>query len=334
MRKLASIQEIVDLQPIEGADKIEVASVLGWKVVAEKGLHQVGAKVVYCEIDSQLPDRPEFEFLRPYGFRIKTIRLRGQISQGICFPLSVLPEGSYEVGDDVTDVLGVQKWEPQVPSCLSGKVRCHFPGWCPKTDETRVQSYPEILDELRGVPCYSTVKIDGTSTTYMHQGGEIHVCSRRLSYVEDSKNAHWQNFHKLKLAEKLPAMGDVCIQGETAGPGIQRNPAGYPEICFQAFQIYGIRVGRYLGFHDFITFCDKWEIPTVPIARAEFTLDHTVEQLLEMAKGQYRDSRKPREGIVIRPITERYSQVLNGRASFKVINNDFLLGKKSRKRKK
>jgi len=116
LRKLASIQKIRALTPIEGADAIEMATVLGWQLVVKKGEFQAGGLCVYCEIDSILPARPEFEFLKPRGMRIKTIRLRGQISQGICFPLSILPEGSpIEEGADVTEILGIAKWEMPIP---------------------------------------------------------------------------------------------------------------------------------------------------------------------------------------------------------------------------
>src|SRR6188768_3979848 len=125
MRKLASIQSVNAVESIPNADAIEKIRVLGWWVVVKKGEHHPGDKLVYCEIDSLMPERPEFEFLRassfkpaqadatggvtlPAGFRIRTVRLRGQVSQGICFPLSILPPGApNDVGEDVTDLLGV-----------------------------------------------------------------------------------------------------------------------------------------------------------------------------------------------------------------------------------
>ena len=112
MRKLVSIQEIKDIKPIENADKIEVVKVLGWNVVVKKDEFKIGDKIVYAEIDSLFPEKEEFEFLRDRHFRIRTIRLRGQVSQGICFPMDILPEGNYEIGDDVTKILGVTKYEP------------------------------------------------------------------------------------------------------------------------------------------------------------------------------------------------------------------------------
>lgn len=104
MRKLVSVQVIRELLPIEGADAIELAKVLGWSVVVKKGEFRVGEKVVYAEVDSVFPEKEEFEFLRPLNFRIRTIKLRKQISQGICFPLSILPPGKYEEYQEVTDL--------------------------------------------------------------------------------------------------------------------------------------------------------------------------------------------------------------------------------------
>lgn len=107
-RALAHVEEIRAIDPIEGADKIEVATVLGWKVVIAKADNfHVGDKVVYIEIDSKVPERPEFEFLRDRKFRVRTIRLRGQYSQGLIMPLSILKWPPYEVGEDVTKELGI-----------------------------------------------------------------------------------------------------------------------------------------------------------------------------------------------------------------------------------
>jgi tRNA-binding EMAP/Myf-like protein len=138
MRNLASIQKILNITPILNSDNLELLTVLGWHVVVQKEEFNVGDLCVYCEIDSLLPERPEFEFLRKVGFRIKTARIRGVLSQGICFPLSILPEG-IEVKEemDVTEVLGVVKYEPAEPACLSGDAKGKFPPFIVKSDETR-----------------------------------------------------------------------------------------------------------------------------------------------------------------------------------------------------
>ena len=112
-RQLASIRRISDIRLIAGADRIVVAQVDGWECVVQKDEFHVGDRVVYIEVDSVVPERPEFEFLRDRKFRVRTIKLRGQVSQGLVLPLSILPTGNYEDGADVTDVLGVTKYDPQ-----------------------------------------------------------------------------------------------------------------------------------------------------------------------------------------------------------------------------
>ena len=324
-RKLASIQKILDLQPIAGADKIEVATVLGWQLVVKKNEFKVGELAIYCEVDSILPDRPEFAFLQARKFRIKTIRLRGQISQGICFPLSILPEHTLEIVEDldVTELLGVTKHEIAIPVQLRGQVKGTFPGFLVKTDELRIQSRPSLLDEIRDVPCYLAWKIDGTSATFARFNGEIEICSRNMSLKETEENVYWKMFHKYNLGETLPE--GFAVQGEVAGPGIQKNPLGLEEIQLFVFNVFDINRHGYLSLSDTKEFCAKLNLPMVPIQEENVTLNVTLAEILDMAKGTYPLSRKPREGLVIRPMQERYSLALGGRLSFKVINNDFLL---------
>lgn len=332
-RQLATIQKITSLTPIEGADKIEVARVLGWNVVVKKEDFKVNDLVVYAEIDSILPERPEFEFLRPRGFRIKTIKLRKQISQGICFPLSILPpcmslgiSDELKEGEDVTDILGVTKYDPtaNMPAQLRGKVKGLFSKWVPKTDEIRIQSVLSVLNELNGQPYYTTLKIDGTSFTFVKKDGEIEVCSRNLSLKEDEENLYWKITRNYDLVNIIP--DGYAIQGEIAGPGVQQNRLGLKEHKLFIFNIYNINENRYLNFKEFnefilFTFGFNVAVPILDIGNS-FNFDR--DQLLELAKGTY-DSGHPREGIVVRPQEEMYSERLKGRLSFKVINNDYLL---------
>ena len=150
-RKLASIQKVLDVQPIPNADAIEVLTVLGWKVVAKKGEFKIGDLVVYFEVDSILKESPEVEFLRKSNFRIKTIKLRGQVSQGLCLPLSILDTLDHRLppveGDDFTERLGVQKYEVYVPAQLAGERKGNFPDFMHKTDEMRIQAVPDIITD-------------------------------------------------------------------------------------------------------------------------------------------------------------------------------------------
>jgi len=334
-RKLASIQKILDIQPIPDADRIELATVLGWKVVVRKGEFAVGELVVYFEIDSVLPFEEWSEFLRNKDkpekpIRLKTKKMRGQVSQGLCMPLSILDNDIKKYddleGEDVTEALGVVKYEPPVSARMSGQVRGAFPGHLPKTDEERIQSSPALLDELRGLHCMSTVKCDGTSVTFakVSEDEPIHVCSRNLS-LEDGDNVYWDMFRKYNIEEILNSLdGLYAIQGEIVGPGIQKNRMGLDEVQLMVFDVRNVKAGRYLEPENLMAFCDIHNLIMVPID-CDFVFDHTVEELLEMAKGKYPTNNHEREGIVIRPLNNTYSPTLSGRLSVKVINNEYLV---------
>ena len=134
-RKLAHIEKIEWIRPIEGKDRIVLAGVLGWTVIIQKADYAVGDKIIFCEIDSVFPEKPEFEFLRSKKFRIKTMKMAGCISQGICFPLSILPNGEYNIGDDVTDIIGIIQYEPT----MDVEER-------PESNDTKtVKKYPSFL---------------------------------------------------------------------------------------------------------------------------------------------------------------------------------------------
>ncbi len=173
-RKLATIRRIDALNPIEGADRIETATIGGWKVVCQKGLYSVGDLVVYCEIDSWIPTevapfltpsgREPKEYNRISGEKLRTVKLRGVTSQGLLLPLSEtnvmyndstshtnLSELNLEEGADVTELLGILKWEAPIPACLSGMVNGVFPSWIPKTDEERCLSGDSKIETDKGI---------------------------------------------------------------------------------------------------------------------------------------------------------------------------------------
>lgn len=349
MRKLASIQIVNGVEPIPGADAIERVRVLGWWVVAKKGEHRPGDRIVYCEIDSLLPERPEFEFLRassykpaqtdaagtvtlPAGFRIKTVRLRGQVSQGICFPLSILPAGApTDEGADVTDLLGVLKWEPPLPVGMGGKIKGPFPGFLPKTDETRVQVLESVLARNRGKTFYMTEKLDGSSFTAFLRQGEFGLCSRNLWMDEaDESNVLARVAKSLRLEEKLRAarerLGfDLAIQAEVIGPGIQKNKYGLKEVTLRVFSVLNVDAYRLVDHPAKLAVLAEIGLESVP-QLGTIALDHTVDQLVALSEGASAlHPQVQREGIVLRPLAEEYDEEIGGRLSFKVINPRFLL---------
>jgi RNA ligase (TIGR02306 family) len=349
MRKLASIQTVNGVEPIPNADAIEKIRVLGWWVVVKKGEYQVGDAIVYCEIDSLLPERPEFEFLRassfkpsqtdahgdtalPAGFRIKTVRLRGQVSQGICFPLSILPPGApTEAGADVTAPLGILKWEPPLPVGMGGKVKGSFPGFLPKTDETRVQLLEAVLERHRGKTFYLTEKLDGTSFTAFLRHGEFGLCSRNLWMDEtDESNVLVRIARSLRLEERMKAARDslefdVAIQAEVIGPGIQKNKYGLPSVSLRVFNVLNVDAFQLLDHSTMLAALGKLGLESVP-QLGTLVLGHTVDDLVAFAEGaSLLNPKIQREGIVLRPFAEEYDENLGGRLSFKVINPRFLL---------
>jgi RNA ligase (TIGR02306 family) len=334
MRKLASIQKIVALDPIEGADAIERATVLGWQLVVKKNDFQVGDLVVYCEIDCLMPNKPVFEFLKPRGMRVRTIRLRGQISQGICFPLSILPEGFDVVEDaDCTRELGIEKYEPPLPACLSGAAKGRFPSFIPKTDETRVQVLQKLLDKYKGEKCYVTEKVDGSSGTFYVNNGEFGVCSRNLELLEDSENSFWKVARQMDIENKIRSLqGNFALQGELIGEGIQDNRLKLRGQTIRFFNVFDIDKFEYLPYEKFIATLQHLQLPSVPILSVDYELTNDIEEIIKMA------TRKSTitpdvwaEGIVIRPLNEKIELLLsnenfnNGRVSFKAINPEFLL---------
>jgi len=337
-RKLASIQLIKELNPINGADAILCAKVLGWECVVKKNEFQPNDKCVYFEIDSVLPIAQWNDHLRKEPnkqLRIKTIRLRGQLSQGLALPLSILPQGEYEVGQDVTSILNVEKYEPVVPAHLSGMVKGNFPSFLHKTDEVRLQSEPNVLVEAsnKGLVLIGTLKMDGTSFTAYRRDDEFGVCSRNLNLKETEDNAHWKMARKLKLEEILRSEErNLCIQGEMVGPSIQANRLGLKEIDLYLFNLYDIDSGKYLSYNELTNFAAKHNLKVVPTVDLLFTSagnsSITVENLLKFAGGLNYSNGTPAEGIVWRPSVETYSDVLKGRLSFKTISNRYLLAYK------
>ncbi len=326
MRKLASIQRIKALEPIPGADAIVTATVLGWQVVVKKDQFTVGDLCVYCEIDSLFPDKPAFEFLRIRGMRIRTMRLRGQVSQGICFPLAVLPANvPVAEGLDVTEAMGITKYEPPTPASLSGVAKGLFPSFVPKTDETRVQVLGNVLTELAGTRCYITEKLDGSSATYYLRNGEFGVCSRGLDLLEDDKNSFWTVARALSIESKLRALGrNMAMQGELIGEGIQSNKYKLRGQTVRFFNVFDIDRRSFYDFEAFVTFIRELGLETVPILDSAYTLIDNVPNLVALSEGSSVLAAVPREGIVIRPLTEQRNAEL-GRVTFKVINPTFLL---------
>jgi RNA ligase (TIGR02306 family) len=339
-RKLATVRKITNIRPIEGADMIELATVGGWNVVVGKDIgHKVGDMVVYCEIDSFLPIRDVFEFLRKSsfkkmgdqeGFRLKTIKLRGQVSQGLILPISVVPitqfASAYTLpeGMDVTEMLGIVKYEPPIPAELSGKVKGLFPSFLRKTDEERVQNLTKEYEQYKslGRKFYVTEKLDGSSATFYYNDGVFGVCSRNLELLETEGNTFWKVARELDLENKMRDFGvNISLQGELIGEGIQGNPYKIKGQTVKFFNLFDIDLQVYHSLAHLDRALGIMGIKMVPIVDEFFVLPDTIEELLKYAEDKsVLNDKTEREGVVVRSMDRTIS--------FKAISNKFLLNEK------
>lgn len=331
MRKLASIRVIKDISPIPGADMIEVVTVGGWKVVAAKDMnYKVGDKVIYCEVDSFLPIKPEYEFLRKSsykkladgseGFRLRTIKLKGQISQGLLLPIATLynPE-LYKEGDDVTELLNIVKYEPPMPAELAGVALGYLPSFIRKTDEERIQNLTEFYEELCQDRYAKSEKLDGASTTYYLHEGKFGVCSRNIELAdfEGNTNTQWRIAKELKIEESLKRLGkNIAIQGEMIGEGIQGNKYNLKGQKFNLFRVLNLDTGGIENYTVLLDIAKTLNIDTVPILSLDESLPSNIQDLIESADGYSQLFTVLREGVVYRSKSKDLS--------FKVISNKFL----------
>lgn len=337
-RKLASIRKISNLLQIEGADNIELAIVDGWKVVVAKNVgHKVGDLVIYCEVDSFLPIKPEYEFLRKSsfkkmgnqeGFRLKTIKLRGQVSQGLILPLrevSIPNKDFIFEGMDVTKELDIVKYEPPIPAELAGKIKGLFPSFIPKTDEERIQNLSKEFDQWKSSKdkeFYVTEKLDGSSATFYIKDGVFGVCSRNLELLETDSNTFWKYAREVDLEGKMSKLGrNISLQGELIGEGIQGNPYNIKGHSVRFFNGFDIDKYEYLELSSLRYITDLFGVEMVPVLNTDFDLPESIDDLITFADGKSKlNPSFDREGVVIRSKDKS--------VSFKVISNKFLLNEK------
>lgn len=362
-RKLASVATIRCLSPIENSDFLEVAEMeeSGWRVVVRKGELSIGEKVVYYEIDSALnPDDPRYEFLRERCLRkfvsksgnvlrevirIKTIKLRGVISQGLILPIrGNFPELHDAVsGQDVTEYLGVEHYDEIAemlrPSTGGGGVSADaygpFPSdYIPKTDEERVQNLPHWFAEMKGRRWEITEKNDGSSITMFFSptidaDNPFGVCSRNIR-LKDTKSdgtrpLPWLMADKYGVCEKLKTAYEngfeLAFQGELVGPGIQCDRDKYIEHEWHVFRIWDIRKQSFVSPSERRAICAQMKIPHVHVIAESmpfFDKITTMDYALKFAEGKTTRGNE-REGVVLKTSDDGPFR------SFKIVSNRYLL---------
>ena len=324
MRKMASVQRVLEKKSIVGADLIEAYRVNGWWVVDKKDAHEVGDLVVYCEVDSWIPHtlapfltKPGHyprEYLGVEGERLRTVKLKGQLSQGLLLPLV---EDNSKEGKDFSEILGITKWE-DTRYMANMDARGNFPDFIPKTDQERVQNLDRTLEKYFGQSFEVTVKRDGSSLTAFVNGEESGVCSRNVNLKETEDSAFWAAANSLSLIPKILSTGrNLALQGELMSQKIQGNYEKVQGIEWICFDIYDIDTQAYLLPKERRELCKQLRIPHIKVVEEDFVLCHNVDQLLEMAEGPGVNAGVKREGLVFKQN--------NGQFSFKAISNSYLL---------
>ena len=334
-RKLATIRKIAEVKAIPDADKICAYRVDGWWVVDSVGKYQVDDLVVYLEVDSFVPhelapflskgkEPREFEGVK--GERLRSVRLKKQISQGLFLPLQTVFElpstTNCDVeGADVTEALGILKWERPMNAQLAGMARGNFPALVPKTDQERIQNLTRSFEQYQLDTWSITEKLDGSSCTFYLDADDVfHVCSRNLDLKEDEANSFWKVARKFNIEDIMRRnfMKGMAIQGEMIGEGIQGNQYKV-QLDFYVYDMYNTATGQYILPAQLKAACEKLGLKHVPIIGEVARIDdYTISSILEHAEGKSLLNGSEREGLVFK------SNTVHDR-SFKAINNKWLL---------
>jgi RNA ligase (TIGR02306 family) len=319
---LAYVGKIIETKPIEGADRIHLATAIcgpggKWRGVTPKEIG-LGDPVVVFLHDAILPEQPEYEFMRSRKFRVSQARFKGVPSECLIMPYG----GDAEIGYDISSKAGVKKYEKPIdfdgPLLPAG----NFPSFLRKTDEVLAQKVPWMLEWMQGKRVGITLKLDGTSLTAFRHQGRIGVCSRNLE-LKEADNPYWRAVKQACIQNKLLWLREGhAIQAELCGPKIQKNPLGLTDHRLFIFDIYDIKNNEYLAPDKY-----WWNDDTVPIVALRHSFDMSLDQLQELASQQKYQSGKPAEGIVVRTLDDPWcvdpDTGARVRASFKVLNLDY-----------
>jgi len=321
--KLASIETIKTIEQHPNADALDIATVLGYRCIVARDSFSPGEKIVLIQPDTVLPDEPWAEMFRKrsnrVNNRVKACRLRGEWSFGIVMSINTWPDLDLEAGSEVSEIIGVTKYEPPAPQDLSAAG--YLPRGLPKTDEERWQNIEALP---YGEVCDITLKIDGSSLSVyarkLEDGSwETGITSRSLRLKPDCDNKYTQGVAKYNILNKLLAYCQehdvsLSLRGELYGNGIQgfgKNPHGQLPLDFAAFNVYKMDELCYAGpddIHYYENVCAQLNIPTVPMLekRVVLTPEHIdkYSALIDKING------KPFEGVVV-----KYAG-----GSFKIIN--------------
>lgn len=324
----AYVGRIVEIEPVENADRIEQATVVCghggmWKGVVKKGEYAKGDE---CEVylqDAKLPDVERFAFMGP-RFVVNVKKIRGAFSECLIMPRTV----DYPVGSDITEWAGVVKYERPEDWHIAGEEAGSFPSFVPKTDEPNFQKAKSILDAMAFNPWYVSLKYDGSSgTAYVDGDGIVRGCSRNRELREKEGTLVWELIKKYGLKEKLPELcillnKRLAIQFEMVGPKVQKNPLGLLVPEARLFNLYSITDGEYLGLSQLEQAAFFLGIPMVDVLDEGDAFDMTADEIRWYADKSVYPGGKHAEGVVFRTKFPARSR-LGERVSFKSLSHNY-----------
>lgn len=319
----------IELNEHPNADTLSLVKVKGWQVVVKTEDFKNVKLGAYIPVDSILPQTDEWEFLRQHKYRVRTIKLRGMISQGLLIP----HKRGWIEGQDVTDELKIQKYEPPIPVHLAGDTIKHIQEFPKYTDIENWKNYPDVFQP--GDPVDITEKLHGTNFRCGIIGDKFCVGSHTMCKDLEGKNIYSRIAREFKLEEKLREANDflrgedIVYFGEIFGKGVQDLRYDLQKPSVACFDIWVRRRG-YLAPKTMYWLCTKLGLDDVPIL---FKGDFKPE-LLELAEGRSSIAEHIKEGIVIKSLTVNDSHPEIGRKVLKVRSEAYELRYLKKKRKK
>lgn len=354
-RKLASIQQINGVYPIVGADRICQYGINGWRVVDQVGKYGTGDKVIFCEVDSWIsnelcsfltkPGHSPKEFNSILGQRLRTVKLRGALSQGLILPMSVMGIEFYKdrdsrgldncwvktigpkvlgatdkIGADVSEFLGIVKWELP-PDYFQADQKGNFPTFLFKSDQERIQNcYDDLLPVFATETFEVQEKMEGQSHTVYFNNGEFGVCSRNFD-LKDSDNTFWNSARKYDMETKLRALGcNIAVISEQCGPGIGGNIYKLTEHQLFVFDIFDIDQQEYLKPKDRVALVNELGLTSATVLASDYVFNGiSCDAILAYADGGsvVGFTNTLREGLVFKANSK-------ARVSFKAVSNKYL----------
>lgn len=335
--KLATIEQIIKIEPIPNADSIELATVLGWDVVISKGKFNIGDLCIYIPIDTLVDtSRPWFSFLSKdltyKPIRIKSTKIRGVWSQGLILPFCSDIKNCIqiqEIGVDIGDIIGVSKYYKDICQLVQTKstnpnTMIEFPtDIIAKTDEDNLKSKPKLINELKGKKLYITKKLDGSSMTIIYLNNKFFVCSR--NYILEPESQMYQFVDKTGIFSNISVNinYNIAIQGEFCGPKINSNKLKLSTYKFYVFNVKNLDTNEYFGLNELKELTKKLNLDFVEVLEIFDYDDSWDVKKFQEYSNQIKYGNEVGEGIVIRPVRPVWSKILNKFLSCKVINQNY-----------